>query len=41
MKNIEHLCALLAGKTERENVDDDHFDFFLKITLLSFKEINY
>lgn len=41
IKNIEHICALLAGKTERENVDDDHFDFFLKITLLSFKEINY
>lgn len=41
MKNIEHICALLAGKTERENVDDDHLDVFLKITLLSFKEINY
>uniref|UniRef100_A0A3B4EZ41 Immunoglobulin subtype domain-containing protein n=1 Tax=Pundamilia nyererei TaxID=303518 RepID=A0A3B4EZ41_9CICH len=26
MKNIEHICALLAGKTERENVDVDHLD---------------
>lgn len=38
MKNIEHICAPLAVKTERESVDD-HLDVFLKITLLSLKKL--